>query len=95
MSRTLDTALRREAAPPPIDEHRPSENFHRSRAMLRWDVATIALGLSFVVLVGLYGSTMWRVTRVILVVAVTLGALWIPNHIGRHRNRLMHVVKSP
>ena len=45
--------------------------------MLRWDVATAALGVSFVVLVSWHGSTVWRVTRMAVVIALTFGALWL------------------
>ena len=49
----------------------------KATAVLRWNVATMALGLSFVVLVGWHGSAMWRVMRVAVVVAAMLGALWL------------------
>jgi uncharacterized protein len=83
MSRTLATEPGSEVQPDPIHQHRPSEDPRRSHGLLRWDVATIALGLSVVALVGWHGSAMWRVTRVAIVLAVTLGALWLEHRSNR------------
>ena len=78
MSQTLVPERGRETTPPPIEENRrPFEDVRPSQALLRWDVATVALGLSFAALVGWHGSAMWRVLRVVIVLGVTLGALWL------------------
>jgi uncharacterized protein len=50
---------------------------------LRWDVATIAVGIAFLILVGWHGTVEWRVTRMALVIALSLGALWIEHRDSR------------
>jgi len=84
MSPTLVATPGGEGTPTQIDEPPPvSRASRRSGALWRWDVATVVLGLSFVVLVGWHGSTVWRVVRVVIVVAVTLGALWLEHRTNR------------
>lgn len=78
MNRTLVAQPRSEATPDQDEVQALHQRASRqSTAVLRWNVATIAIGLSFVILVGWHGSAMWRVIRVAIVIAVTLGALWI------------------
>lgn len=50
-------------------------------ALLRWEIATAALGLSLLILVGWHGSAMWRLARMAVVIALTVGALWL-EHLG-------------
>ena len=90
MSRTLVAAPGSDAAQPRAGEQRSASGAsRRSRAVLRWDrvrrwdLATAVLGLSFVVRVGWHGSTPWRITRVAMVVAVTLSALWLEHRRNR------------
>ncbi len=54
-----------------------------SRAVQHWDIATAALGLSFIILVGWHGSTVWRLTRMAVVIALTVGALWLEHRDSR------------
>jgi pimeloyl-ACP methyl ester carboxylesterase len=51
--------------------------------VFRWDVATIALGLSILVLVGLQGSALWRIARAVVVVVLTVAALWVEHRQNR------------
>ena len=90
MSLTALAAPGSETAQPRAGEERSaSGTSRRSRAelgwnpVLRWDVATAGLGLSLVVLVGWHGSTGWRITRVAVVVAMTLAALWLEHRPNR------------
>ncbi len=81
------------ATQPRVDEGRPAASDStraKSWAVLRWDVATAALGVSFVVLVGWHGSTGWRVTRMAVVIAVTLGAMWLE----RRRSAMLRSVSG-
>ncbi len=64
--------------PPPASADKPTR-----KGVLRWDIATIATGAAFLVVVGSQGSVLWRIVRIALVVALALGALWLEHRHSR------------
>lgn len=55
----------------------------RRRSPVVLPAVTAAEGVAFAVLLGLDGSPVWRVTRVLVAVAVTAVAVWVTRQAGR------------